>query len=55
MVSLFLLTSGTANRIPAEEVTTQAAAYTDLTYGTNDSAAVKAMQYRLRELGYMTC
>ena len=55
MVSLFLLTSGTANRIPAEEVTTQAAAYTDLTYGTNDSAAVKAMQNRLRELGYMTC
>lgn len=32
-----------------------APAYSKLTYGTRSSSAVRAMQDRLRELGYMTC
>ena len=32
-----------------------APAYSKLTYGTHSSSAVRAMQDRLRELGYMTC
>ena len=58
---LLLLTSSPANRISAEEVTTltaeeqTTAAYTTLKYGTKDSAAVKALQKRLKELGYVTC
>ena len=58
---LLLLTSSPANRISAEEVTTPTAeeqttaAYTTLKYGTKDSAAVKALQKRLKELGYVTC
>lgn len=32
-----------------------ASSYSKLTYGTRSSSAVRAMQDRLRELGYMTC
>jgi len=58
---LFLATAGMIPTIYAEELTTpsaqtgEASAYTALKYGLKDHDGVRAMQRRLKELGYVDC